>query len=201
MKALTDEQGAFVFEHAPPDPLDLSAMASGYVPMQRQLKADEDLLFELRKLEPRQAAGPESKIGVGAMLPELELATLDGEKIDLATLRGKVVLLDFWATWCGPCRLELPYVKKVHESFGGRADFMLLGISLDQRESVLREFIKKEQFGWPQVQDSASGGGTVADAFGVQGIPATFLVGKDGKVIAVGLRGEQMKAEVEKALR
>ena len=201
MKALTDEQGGFVFDHAPADPLDLSAMASGHVPMQRQLKTDEELRFELRKLDPREAAGPASKIGVGDALPELELTTLDGQKIGLAALRGKVVLLDFWATWCGPCRLELPYVKQVHEAFGGRSDFVLLGISLDQREAVLREFIKKEQIGWPQVRDAAAGGSTISDAFGVHGIPATFLVGRDGKVIAVGLRGEQMKAEIEKALR
>jgi peroxiredoxin len=113
---------------------------------------------------------------------------LAGVQIDLAEYKGKVVLLDFWATWCGPCIAELPHVQAAYEKYHGKG-FEIIGISLDRDRAALEKFIADRKMTWRQHWDEKN---EVAGAYGVRSIPSTWLIAPDGKVAAVGLRGEQL---------
>ena len=147
----------------------------------------------------RPAGGALASVKVGDAAPDFTVTTVDGKRIALADLKGKTVLIDFWATWCSPCVAELPNVKKAHVRFGERADFVMIGMSLDFDRPTLEKFIKKEKMPWHHVYGDTGGAQTAADAFGVSGIPAMFLIDGEGKIIAADLYGERIVSEIEKA--
>ncbi len=137
--------------------------------------------------------------GVGDTL-EIAFTALDGRKVDLAAMKGKVVLVDFWATWCGPCVAELPNVKKAYEAHHEKG-FEIVAISLDEDKKALEKFIKDEKLPWPQAFDGKGWGSDLAQKFGIQSIPATFLIGKDGKVAAANLRGDELEKKVAELVK
>jgi len=127
--------------------------------------------------------------------PELKVTAVDGSQIDLEKLRGKVVLLDFWATWCGPCVQEAPKVVAIYNKLHDKG-FEIVGISLDQnKESVVR-FTKKLGMTWPQYFDEDK---TVSSRFGIEAIPTMWLIDKEGHVASVDAR-EDLSGKVEKLL-
>ena len=130
---------------------------------------------------------------------DLKFKALDGTEVDLAAMKDKVVLVDFWATWCGPCRAELPSVKAAYDKFHAKG-FEIVGISLDDDREKLDAFIKKEALPWPQHFDGQGWQNELGQKFGITGIPATFLIGKDGKIAATDLRGAALGATVEQLL-
>jgi thiol-disulfide isomerase/thioredoxin len=114
------------------------------------------------------------------LVPDFKLVTLDGKTITPESLKGKVVLLDFWATWCGPCREALPELKKIRKQFGGQR-FEIIGISADRDRKALEDFVKKNDMTWPQFFDE---GLRVSQAgFGVSTFPSYFVVDKNGVVV------------------
>lgn len=138
---------------------------------------------------------------VGQVLPDFSSAVdLDGTPISLADYRGKVVLLDFWAVWCGPCLGEIPRIKAVYEKYHDKG-FDVIGVSLDEDAAVLREFIKEQEIPWRQIFDGQKWAGHLVQQYGVRGIPAPFLIDREGKVISVKARGslldELVEAEIE----
>ncbi|MEQ8766902.1 MAG: redoxin domain-containing protein [Planctomycetota bacterium] len=133
---------------------------------------------------------------VGDMLPAFEAKTMQGEAISPESLKGKVVLVDFWATWCPPCIKELPHVKEAFDEYKDKG-FTVVGISLDQPQDISAEkvtsFAKDRELGWPMVYEGAM---EIALQYGISSIPSTFLVDRTGKIRAVDLRGDALIKEV-----
>jgi thiol-disulfide isomerase/thioredoxin len=120
---------------------------------------------------------------------ELSFAAVDGRKINLADMKGKVVLVDFWATWCGPCVAEMPNVKKVYDKH--HADgFEILGISLDESKVDLLRFLKKNEIAWPQYFDGQHWNNDVSFRFGIASVPTEWLVDKKGVLREVNVQGD-----------
>jgi thiol-disulfide isomerase/thioredoxin len=112
------------------------------------------------------------------MAPPFSVTTLDGQYISMDSLAGKVVLIDFWATWCGPCREALPHVRDIARRFQGQP-FVVLSVSLDNDMEKWRSFVNKNEMTWLQYRDGGFGG-DIAKLFGVNAIPATFTIDADG---------------------
>lgn len=124
---------------------------------------------------------------------------ITGKPIDLAAYKGKVVLLDFWATWCGPCMAELPNVLAAYAKYHGKG-FEILGISLDEDKAAFEKCIADRKMSWRHHYDGKGWKNEIAVAYGVNSIPATYLVGPDGKIVAMGLRGEALDRKLAKLL-
>ncbi len=148
----------------------------------------------LKKPDTSGAKAPGEEL-VGQTL-ELTGTTLDGAAFDWSTYRGKVVLVDFWATWCGPCIAELPNVKAAYEKYHARG-FDVVGISLDQDAETLRTFVEKQQIPWTNLFDE---GHPMAKKYNIRAIPTALLVDKDGKVITHRTRGAALEQELAKLL-
>jgi thiol-disulfide isomerase/thioredoxin len=112
------------------------------------------------------------------MAPPFEVTTIDGKRVSLDSLQGKVVLLDFWATWCMPCQKALPHMKEIAKKFQDEP-LVILSVSLDKDEGQWKDFIAKNKMTWPQYRDGGFGG-PVAKLFGVEAIPNTFTIDTDG---------------------
>jgi thiol-disulfide isomerase/thioredoxin len=141
----------------------------------------------------------QAALGVGKVFPDFNEKDLDGQPLSLARFKGKVVLVDFWATWCGPCIAELPHVLSTYRKHHDEG-FEIVGISLDSDREKLNAFIKERGMTWPQYFDGQGWQTKLAQEYGVNSIPATFLLDAEGKVIAKGLRGEALEEAVAKAL-
>ena len=132
--------------------------------------------------------------------PLFEARTFDGKTIRLADLRGKVVLLDFWATWCEPCVAQLPAMQKLCETFADRDDFVMIGISLDSDAGKARRLAETKQLGWPQVCLGPMDESIVARQYGVGGIPMTILIDGEGTIVARDIEAKLLKQMIEQAL-
>lgn len=139
-------------------------------------------------------------IAEGQEAPEINLPMPNGKSLALSALRGKVVLIDFWASWCGPCRKEMPNVKRVYEKYKKKG-FEIYGVSLDQEKDAWLQAIAKDGITWPQVSDLKYWSSEAAQTYAVQGIPFTVLVDKNGKIIAKNLRGEELDKKLAEVLK
>jgi peroxiredoxin len=139
------------------------------------------------------------KLKVGVVPYALTGADLTGKTISLPAYKGKVVLLDFWATWCGPCIGELPNVLSSYKKYKPKG-FDVIGVSLDQDKTALTSFIKARQMPWPQLFDGKVWKNVNSTRYGVRAIPFTLLIGKDGKIAAVNPRGAELEPAIKKAL-
>jgi thiol-disulfide isomerase/thioredoxin len=147
------------------------------------------------------ACGAVAQVGPASALSSVRfpLRDIEGQEWNRADLQGKVVLLDFWATWCTPCIGELPFLERAygrHQEDG----LVILAVSVDQTEpATLRRWLRMHSVSWPQLHDNRGFGGAVPLAFGVEMVPRSFLFDRAGRLVAVDLRGQAFEA-VMKAL-
>ncbi|WZO98763.1 carboxypeptidase regulatory-like domain-containing protein [Isosphaeraceae bacterium EP7] len=139
-------------------------------------------------------------LNIGEPAPDFRVETLDGKVLTLADFRGRFLLLDFWATWCGPCIGELPSFKEVYANYGKDQRFAMLSLSLDADKDAPRKFAAENGMAWDQGY-LGQGEGGMQEAYHVQQIPSTFLIGPDGMIRANGLRGDTIGRAVEEALK
>jgi peroxiredoxin len=135
----------------------------------------------------------------GQLAPEIQLQNPKGESFSLSQLRGKWVLIDFWASWCKPCRAESPKMVKLYNAYKGKP-FEILGVSLDSRKNDWIMAISNDKYTWPQVSDLRGWQSAAAKTYQVTGIPFTVLVNPEGKIHAKGLRGEQLEKTLAEVL-
>ncbi len=136
-----------------------------------------------------------AKVVGGSLAPDFTLTTPEGKPLELSSLRGKIVLIDFWASWCGPCRKENPNVIKLYKKYHNKG-FEILGVSLDDKQDKWVDAIKKDGLPWSHVSDLKGWDSQAAKLYGVDAIPFTVLLDKEGKIIDKGLRGTKLEAKL-----
>lgn len=139
-------------------------------------------------------------VEIGNSAPDFTAKNSKKEAVTLSSFRGKYVLLDFWASWCGPCRKENPNVLKVYNSYQSK-NFTVVGLSLDDSESAWLRAVDKDALPWTQLLDRASGKTTVSQLYGISAIPNNFLIDPQGKIIATNLRGEALEKALANLLK
>ena len=170
-----------------------------YVAFRDQVSRMEQQLAAMKAQE-EQMARLDNLIPVGSEAPDFAQSAPDGKNLSLSSLRGKVVLIDFWASWCKPCRMENPNVKRVYERFKGKG-FEILGVSLDKDKNAWTGAIAQDGLPWKHVSDLAFWNNAAAQQYGVSSIPYTVLVDRDGKVLAKNLRGPALEEKLAEVLK
>ncbi len=142
----------------------------------------------------------EKQTAIGQAAPDFTMNDTDGKPVSLSSFRGKYVLVDFWASWCGPCRQENPNVVKVYNDYKGK-NFTILGVSLDKNKDAWLKAIEDDHLTWNHVSDLQYWDNSAAKLYGIQAIPANFLIDPEGKIIAKDLRGDDLKAELAQVIK
>jgi cytochrome c biogenesis protein CcmG, thiol:disulfide interchange protein DsbE len=160
--------------------------------------------FDSTKTAQTRAPRPPVQVGteVGATMPEYSATLLDGSKFDLASKRGKVVLLNVWATWCGPCRFEIPELQRLHNEYSAKG-LEVVGVSVDESGvEAVKEFVAEQKMTYPVALDPEA---KIASLLQASVLPTTVLVGKDGRVLwkkamVVTENDPELKKAIESAL-
>lgn len=153
--------------------------------IQKQQKLFEQMMIE------------QVTVGIGKEAPDFTLKDINGKDVSLKSFRGKYVLIDFWASWCPPCREENPNLVKMHKKFGGK-NLEIISVSLDESADKWKKAVAEDGLNWTLLIDPE---GTIAHEYDVEEIPSTFLVDKEGIVISINSRGKNLEKELEELFK
>jgi thiol-disulfide isomerase/thioredoxin len=153
-----------------------------------------------KKNEPAPAAPAGTKPGIGNIAPEITMTDTSGKSFSLSSLKGKYVLVDFWASWCAPCRGENPNVVANYKKYKNK-NFTILGVSLDDDKAAWTKAIRKDSLAWMQVSDLKGWSSAAATAYGFDGIPYNVLLDPQGKIIATELREAELGKKLAEVLK
>lgn len=214
-EALEEKQKAFVYDFFKKKdesvvPIYAILFAGGFI------SPENDYVWYEKRLEQFELSHPKSKytaylkafiepyaaqanLQVGKEAPDFSLKTPEGVSMKLSDLRGKYILIDFWASWCAPCRKENPNVVRLHNRFKDKG-FDILGVSLDRDSSAWVKAIKDDQLNWSQVSDLKYWDSEAAALYNITGIPATYLIDPKGVIVGRNLRGQELEAKLESLL-
>jgi peroxiredoxin len=156
----------------------------------------QELMVKMQEEEMKRLS---NLLPIGSEAPEIRQQTPDGATFALSQLRGKYVLIDFWASWCRPCRIENPNVKLVYEKYHKKG-FEILGVSLDRDHAAWLKAIKDDGLPWKHVSDLGFWNNAAAQEYGVSSIPFTVLVDREGRIVAKGLRAHDLEAKLAELL-
>ncbi|MBS1509744.1 MAG: TlpA family protein disulfide reductase [Bacteroidetes bacterium] len=152
-----------------------------------------------RRQQQMQQQGPQTSVAVGGMAPDITMNDVDGKPFSLSLLRGKYVLVDFWASWCGPCRGENPNVVAAYNQYKDK-NFTVLGVSLDKDKASWLKAINDDHLTWKHISDLQYWSSAAVPLYGFDGIPFNVLVDPQGKIIGIGLRGEALQQKLAEVL-
>jgi peroxiredoxin len=171
------------------------AGVAGIIAQYNQMMAKKD-----EPTAPKAAPQATGKIAIGYAAPDFTMADTEGKQISLSSFKGKYVLLDFWASWCGPCRGENPNVVANYNKYKSK-NFTVLGVSLDEDKTAWLGAIKKDNLTWTHVSDLKGWSNAVAKVYGVESIPFNALLDPTGKIIATDLRDEELGKKLGEILK
>jgi peroxiredoxin len=185
----------------------VSLSASQYLDKAKDLPIFDSLDSTLTALYPENIYVQEfskqmvlmQRMPIGSVAPEIKLKTPEGKEISLKSLKGKVVLVDFWASWCEPCRKENPRMVDLHNKFKGK-EFEMLGVSLDDNVTHWKEAITHDHLNWTQVSELKKWDSKAVNDYNIDEIPFTVLIDRTGKIAGKQLHGKELEIAIEKAL-
>ena len=137
-----------------------------------------------------------AQLTIGATVPEIELANEKDSIVKLSSFNGKVVLIDFWASWCAPCRAANPYIQQLYKKYKAKG-FEVFAVSLDVKKDAWLKAVKKDKLTYTQVIDSGGWNSKVAERYFVDQLPTNFLLDKTGKIVAINLEGKELFDKVK----
>ena len=137
---------------------------------------------------------------IGTLSPEITLKDMQGKEISLSSLKGKVVLIDFWASWCGPCRKSMKHLSAIYPSLKTKG-FEIYGISIDENIEDWKKAVAADKIAWLQVNENGGWNAPVANLWKIDQIPTSYLLDKQGKIVARDLEGRQLDAKINELLK